>query len=284
MAGTETSKQGSGPTFWYLCIENTPLEGTLNMAVDQHLLRLVESGEIDRPVLRIYFWAKATLSLGYHQRWQRTVNEAALRRHDVALVRRWTGGRAVLHDPDEITYALIAPMSAPFSSRISENYCLIGKALERFSDLGSASVARTAPGDDPAEAKKKKHLPCFASLAPAEIETKGRKLIGSAQKLGKGAFLQHGSIPMAHRDEVLEAVTGTTVPMAAFMSGMAEHFGRAGRPLPSRPELVALLVAAFETQFGVSFQDLRERGFPDREASRAIAAETFGRDEWTFRK
>lgn len=271
-------------SFWYLLAEDAPRPGAHNMAADQHILSLIEDGTLDVPVLRIYAWSKPTLSLGYHQQWQETVQKESLKELNIDLVRRWTGGRAVLHDHEEITYSVIAPMTAPFSRKISHNYTLIGKALAFFSDLGAGRSKMTETEESVDEVKKMRHAPCFASLAKSEIEGGGRKMIGSAQKLGKSGFLQHGSIPLIHRPDVLEAITGTRLDMSRLMTSLDEHYQEVGLELPSRNDLVQRLIAGFEQAFDIKFKTLAEAGFPDQKAIETIAQQRFSRDDWTFRK
>jgi lipoate-protein ligase A len=267
---------------WYKLIESEPRDGALNMAVDQFLLDLVDAGKITSPVLRIYSWTRPTLSLGYHQKWQSNVNLEALQRHDAALVRRWTGGRAVLHDR-EITYSVVSPAIPPFGSRVTHNYLLIGKALKRFTDLGRVS-GQLALESTEMPNRGMRNAPCFASLSSSEIENSGRKMIGSAQKLGKAGFLQHGSIPLSHRADILEEITGTSLDMNRFMTSLEEHYRTAGLALPDKEALASKLVAAFEDEFQVQFLDLRETEFVDETAIAKIAARRFCRDSWTFRK
>ena len=269
---------------WYLLRENQPRDAAQNMAVDQHLLELVERGIVDAPVLRIYAWTRPTLSLGYHQQWQQTVDQDALTRHGIDLVRRWTGGRGVLHDLNEITYAVIAPLKEPFTTRITHNYKLIGTALARFTHLDASPATMAETAEDPTEIRRKRHLPCFASISDSEIEKSGRKLIGSSQKLGKGAFLQHGSIPMIHRTGILEEITRTKQDMSGFMTSLEEHFTQAGVPLPNRDVLVDRLIDAFTAIFQANFRNLAELGYPKSNDIDRIAGASFEQDAWTFRK
>ena len=269
-------------TTWYKLIEDKPREGPLNMAVDQFLLDLADAGKLNCPVLRTYSWQQPTLSLGYHQKWQANVDLEALERHQVGLVRRWTGGRAVLHD-NEITYSVVAPASPPFGTKVTHNYLLIGRALKRFTDLGRVS-GELALEETLERPRGMRNVPCFASVSTSEIETGGRKMIGSAQKCGKVGFLQHGSIPIAHRPGILEDLTGTPLDMSRYMTSLEDHFALAGLTLPPRAELVKRLVAAFEDEFEIKFIDFNESGLLDESAIAKIAARRFCRDSWTFRK
>ena len=270
-------------TDWYLLREREALSADHNMAVDSHLLELMETGELEAPVLRTYAWSKPTLSLGYHQQWRKTVVVEALQKYDIDLVRRWTGGRGVLHDHDEITYSLVAPTRAPFSTRIGHNYKLIGEALATFTDLGRVQAA-LAEGENPSQVRRKRHLPCFASLSRSEIETRGRKLIGSSQKVGRGAFLQHGSIPLIHRLDVLEEITGSPVSMDGLMTSLQDHYRAAGLECPPREVLISRLIDAFGATFGVHFQDLAGLGLPRPEDVSQIRRQRFAQNDWTYRK
>jgi len=178
---------------WRL-IRNGPLSGALNMAVDEVLLNEVAQAR-SAPVLRLYRWQPAAVSLGYAQRGERQVNFEACRRHGIDVVRRLTGGRAVLHHR-EITYAVIARENVPpFSSSILDNYRLIADAL--LSAYTGLEVQCTLePRRRRTEYVREASNVCFAAPSSYEIVRNGRKLTGSAQKRQGGAFLQHGSLPL----------------------------------------------------------------------------------------
>jgi len=271
-------------SFWYLLHETTPRTAAENMAVDEHLLELVSGGRLARPVLRTYSWEKPTLSLGYHQQWRKTCDLDALHRHDIDLVRRWTGGRGVLHDSGEITYAVIAPTTPPFEDRVTHNYRLIGEALARFTFLEASPAQMSDRAESRESIRGKRHLPCFASISTAEIEKAGRKLIGSSQKLGDGAFLQHGSIPIIHRTEVLEEITVTPEPMAGYMTSLTDHYAAANLPLPDRATLLDELTHAFAETFAIDFRRLSSEGFPDAGRVDDLVRTRYATEAWTFRK
>ena len=265
-------------TSWFVLVEKEAGNAAYNMAIDQCLLDRIDNGNLTRPVLRVYAWKRPTLSLGFHQQWRRTVVPEELERHGVDLVRRPTGGRAVLHETDELTYAVVAPIAEPFTRRISVNYKLIGQALHCFSDIGGHETLPAA--EDSGDARKMRHTPCFASLSQFEIKSSERKLIGSAQKLGKNGFLQHGSIPVAPDMAVLEAVTGTELKMGRIMTGQADLYAAAGQPLPDRGGLTRRLIDAFASVFDIGFEEIA----PPDEQERASWEQRFRDDAWTCRK
>jgi lipoate-protein ligase A len=159
------------------------------MAVDEALLRLPESGW----VLRFYEWRRPTVSLGYGQPMRRGVDQALARSLGVDVVRRPTGGRAVLH-ADEITYAIAAPADeGALAGGISSSYRRIARGLQAGLALLGVEAHIERSGAAPTPNRKG---PCFAARTRYELSARGRKLAGSAQRRADGRLLQHGSLLM----------------------------------------------------------------------------------------
>jgi lipoyl(octanoyl) transferase len=167
--------------------------GAWNMAVDEAILEAVGSRQV-LPTLRLYAWAPPCLSLGFAQP-VKDVDRAALARNGWDLVRRPTGGRAILHT-DELTYSVIAPLDEPrVAGGVLQSYCrLAGALVNALQRLGL-----------PAQAEKEYLLAagtqsnepvCFEVPSNYEITVSGRKLVGSAQARRKEGVLQHGSLPL----------------------------------------------------------------------------------------
>ncbi|MDO8427041.1 MAG: biotin/lipoate A/B protein ligase family protein [Deltaproteobacteria bacterium] len=159
-------------------------QGPENMAKDEAILRAAESGSLI-PTLRMYGWAGPAISIGYVQ------NPSHLLGFGLPVVRRITGGRAVLHD-NELTYSIIVPSSNPlFSEGITGAYSAIsGCIVKALKDIGiGASFSR---GSKKGRTEQKDG--CFFSASRYEILVEGKKLVGSSQRRFKQAFLQHGSI------------------------------------------------------------------------------------------
>jgi lipoate-protein ligase A len=177
-------------------------EGAFLMGADAALLAAAEAGE-SPATLCVSAWTPPAVSVGRFQSAGAAIDAAAVARAGYDLVRRPTGGRAVLHDGD-VTYTLVASHDDPaFGGRRAESLAAVAEAL--VAGLAALGVpAARAPGrarGAPAAAVLGAPPPCFASAAREEIQAGGRKLIGSARVEGRGAFLQHGSIPLtaAHR-------------------------------------------------------------------------------------
>lgn len=170
-------------------------EPAFNMALDEALLLTHEAGSAP-PTLRVYGWCQPTLSLGYAQNARQEVELAACQAQGVAVVRRPTGGRAVLHD-QEVTYSVVMPiLLRDGPNTLTAHYHRIGLALAAaLQRLGlpvrlARPQVRAVPGHGLASPA------CFAALSRYELSVAGKKIVGSAQKRAQRALLQHGSIPL----------------------------------------------------------------------------------------
>ena len=169
-----------------------PAHGDLNMALDEAILEAVGRGE-SRPTLRFYAWEPPCISLGVAQSY-RDVDVERLRTAQWDLVRRSTGGRAILHT-DELTYAVIAPIDNPH---------VAGGVLGSYRHLSTGLVAGLQQMGMSVEIEPEKQLSedergnpvCFQAPSAYEISVKQRKLLGSAQVRRRYGILQHGTLPL----------------------------------------------------------------------------------------
>jgi lipoate-protein ligase A len=211
---------------WRLLI-TPPSHGAWNMAVDEAILESVGSGD-SLPTLRLYSWAPACLSLGYAQSFS-DVDVTSLQRRGWEVVRRLTGGRAVLHT-DEITYSVITPKDEPH---------VAGSLLESYNHLAKALVGVLHLLNVPVEVQthtksglKNPNPVCFEVPSSSEITSGGRKLIGSAQRRQKEGILQHGSLPLTRvsatrlieRATTVEAVLGRVVSWSEAVQAFTSAF------------------------------------------------------------
>lgn len=176
-----------------------------NMALDEELLRSVAEGG-EPATLRFYTWSPPAVSLGRFQRVETAVDMDACRRLGISVVRRITGGRAVLHN-HELTYSIISRTDDPmFPNDVLGTYKVIAEGLIaglRVLGISAEMVSRSCRY----AALVKRHAKepsCFSSPSWYEILVNGKKIIGSAQRRIRGAFLQHGSILIGH-DPKLES-------------------------------------------------------------------------------
>ena len=188
-------------------------DGAWNMSVDQALLETADSTGLIS--LRFYTWSEPTLSLGYFQsHHDRQLHEPSL---DCQLVRRRTGGGAILHD-NELTYSLCVPSENRWSEKNSELYRLVHRCIielldevgirsELFGDTKESKNLEISAAEDSQQAAQKdvsndtltptvdqKSFMCFNRRADGDIVIQGHKVVGSAQRRIKKSLLQHGSI------------------------------------------------------------------------------------------
>lgn len=159
--------------------------GPFQMALDDLLLDQAIAARAPRACLRLYSWSGPWLSVGYHQRHLPTSWLALAKQGQIGLVRRPSGGRAVLHG-GSLTYALIQPNPARDRRQAYRDHC---RWLQRaFAEMGlplSFGTARAAADSGN----------CFARASAADlVHSNGAKRIGSAQLWRRGVLLQHGSL------------------------------------------------------------------------------------------
>jgi len=269
---------------WRL-IRQGALPGAFNMALDQALLESVAGG-YSAPVLRLYRWAPATVTLGYAQRGPRVVNLPACRRLGLDVVRRYSGGRAVLHDR-EMTYAVMAPEpSAWFPGGVIASYRVIAGVLqEALARLGLK--CELALGRRPGtRAEDARASACFTAPATAELVHAGCKVTGGAQKRQRGAFLQHGSVPVELDPARLFQALDTTGRLTAEAGGalLARSVGWLNRWLPE-PRQVEEVEDCFLEVFGRQLGLTLEPDLPTAaEVARAhdLVARQYGNPCWNL--
>lgn len=184
--------------------------GHLQMAIDHWLFQQHQQGK-HPSTLRFYLWESPTLSLGYHQKhWPEHWQQLIWQNQSLELVRRPTGGRAVLHQGD-LTYAVITSQ-LPENPRIAyQTLCQF--LIEAWRSLGlELHYGTTGRGYI--------HNPnCFATATAADlILSDGTKLIGSAQLRGNGVILQHGSIRLTPDAELFRQVFDVEMPAPILTS------------------------------------------------------------------
>lgn len=213
------------------------------MAVDLALLHGQLHGS--PPTLRLYHWQQPTISLGAGQNvplellqdWQAA---------GLAVVRRPTGGRAVLHGFD-LTYSITAGPAAGLPPSLPAVYRAINAALQRgLASLGVATAA-AARAQVPGRGRP---LDCFSLIAPGDLLWQGRKLCGSAQYWRELCFLQHGSLLLSLPPASLLALL---TPGPCPNPGAAVALEEILIPLPPRSRLLQALIAGFKEHFELTF-------------------------------
>ena len=243
MAPADATRHGTGPAFdradpFCVLVPDQLGDGASNLALDELLLRRVsaESAAVET-FLRFYGWPEPTLSLGMAQQASRVVDFGYCRRQGIAVARRATGGKAVLHHR-EVTYSLVSNDRSLFPAwSIQESYRKISTALQQgLALLGiDTTLAGSAVGQRANHRPRHSHA-CFASAFHHEILFAGKKLVGSAQRRTLRGFLQHGSILMDFDPPLLQgALRGQT------LSDLASRVATLGSCLGKAPEFSAVV-------------------------------------------
>jgi lipoate-protein ligase A len=258
-------------THWRL-LDTPPAPGAWNMAVDEALADSVRAG--GPPVLRVYRWSPPCLSLGRNQP-SDGYDRDEIRRQGIDIVRRPTGGRAVLHHR-ELTYSVAAREDALGTLR--QAYAAINRALVAgLRRLGVDAQLQPAGAE---RAPPPSLAPCFEQPVEGEVTAGGRKLIGSAQRREGGVMLQHGSLPIHDDQSAVPGLMrpGAIVPPADAPATLAALLGRE----PGWDELVDALAAGWTETLG----GVLDRGEPTgEEAARAKAHRARYEDPaWTWHR
>ncbi len=221
-----------------------------NMAVDEELLARAQAGE-RTPTLRLYTWDPPAVSLGRFQKMTDAVNVDACRKHGFDIVRRITGGRAVLHR-SELTYSIVSPIdNTLFPSNVHGTYKAIAQGLLaglRILGIPAEMISRGSRHSRLVNSHAKDPS-CFSSPSWYEIVVNGKKIIGSAQRRLSGAFLQHGSILISY-DPALEA---EVIPGGGSGCGVTSITRELAKQI-SLPELKKAFITGFSEALGIALQ------------------------------
>ena len=254
------------------------------MASDEAILEAVGQG-LAAPTLRLFSWNPPCLSLGYAQPVQ-DVDRKVLKDSGWQLVRRPTGGRAILHT-DELTYSIVAPLNEPR---------LAGDVLESYRRIAQGLVLALHMLGLPARADQNYPLPagsqpngavCFEVPSNYEITANGKKIIGSAQSRRLAGILQHGTLPLSGD---LTRITRVLVfpdenERQVASQRLLEHattletvLGR----IVTWDEAAKAFVDAFEQCLEVSFQPAFLTGF-ELKRTAELVKEKYANLDWTNR-
>ena len=255
-------------------ITQEPCHAFFNMALDEAISETVRE-KISPPTLRLYEWDRPALSIGYFQKCS-DIDLEYCDAKDYPVVRRPTGGRAILHD-SELTYSFSSSKDAPlFHGGLLENYTVISSALLHALKLtgieASASFKRKRSNGH-------RNPSCFKTISFGEITVKNKKVIGSAQKRYKDGFLQHGSIVFDLNTKELCAV---------LKGNNSREFDGIGALRNSRPDISInefrlTLKKAFENEFNVKLiSDQPSRH--ELSLAKELEANKYSTKEWNYKR
>jgi lipoate-protein ligase A len=241
-------------------INSPAAPGDWNMAVDAALMESAEHS--GRATLRFYRWDEPTLSLGYFQ------NHASRAAHIASnaspLVRRSTGGGAIVHD-QELTYSLTAPVAHPLAADAEAMYQLLhGTLIEALAEWRvTTTLCQQGLGLRAAE----EPFLCFQRRSVGDVLCGGDKVAGSAQRRKRGAILQHGSVLLK------KSVNAPELMGLVDLSGVEI----------SDPDLAAAWRHVLATQRKVRWEE-EELTAVEVERARQLVDEIYGQPTWNLRR
>jgi lipoate-protein ligase A len=256
--------------------------GAMNMALDEALLHSVANGD-SKPVLRFYRWRPATVTLGYGQSISVDLDLEVCLQAGFDVVRRSTGGRAVLHD-QEVTYAVIAPLNGGlFGESVLDCYRVISLILQKTL-IRLGLPAQLVPGKPRGAQQNPMKAVCFSAPSQYELVIEGRKVAGSAQKRFGQAFLQHGSIPIEMDldllGRVLKVSTDASAQEALSTVGWLNHWS--ARPLAVE-DVEVLLAEEFSRQLQIAWE-ISEPTAEELLQAESLRLSKFGHSDWNMRR
>ncbi len=222
-----------------------------NMAADEAILEAHLAGEVP-PTLRLYGWKPAAISIGYSQK----ISEAEIRSitdHGLDVVRRTTGGRAVLHFGD-LTYSFVGS-SASADSKSPEQHFLSTSVAAAYKEICQGLILAFEQFGITLELGSSKsdyraNYDCFRATTNADLQYAGKKIIGSAQLRRKNAVLQHGSILLDQvQNKMNEVYGGTSEVTEDRHANLFEILNKT----VSMSELEAAMQTGFSKAFAVEF-------------------------------
>lgn len=249
-------------------------DGVTNMATDAALL--AHARRTGEATLRVYTWDRPTLSLGRHERARGIFDPERIASAGVGLVRRPTGGRALLHHR-EVTYSITAPAALSLGDSYAAINALLLDALARLG-VGARIATRSGRPLRPEGAA------CFAQPGAGELIVDGAKLVGSAQLREDGALLQHGSILIADDQPMIAPLR-----FATTVSVLPRTVDRAIAPAATLERALGRIVTALEVERALV--DALETATPAAPFDPALLRDDLARlviafadREWTWRR
>ena len=250
-----------------------PRSGAENMARDTALQ--ARAAKTSETVFSIYSWQRPTLSFGRHQPAKDLYDVQRIHAAGVEIVRRPTGGRAILHHR-EVTYSVTAPLAD--AAPLRETYSRINRLLlEGLHRLGVVAELASAGGHAVAPSVR----PCFETPAEGELVAGGGKLVGSAQWRDDGALLQHGSILV---DDDQSSLTSFAAGSVKDQGEAIAHPATLTSLLGRAPDAAEVASAMFDAVRSLEDVDATELAEDEIRADALQYVPRFLDEEWTWRR
>ena len=282
----QTAQNREGAASWRL-LNSGFQTAAQNMATDEAIMRSYAAKQVP-PTIRFYGWQPAAVSMGYFQHGEREINFAACREQGIDVVRRLTGGRAVLH-AQELTYSIIVgedypdmPMTITASYRYLSQGLLLGLAkLGLTAEMTKPQAAYAHKTPQPASAA------CFDAPSHYELTVSHKKLIGSAQVRKHGVILQHGSILLAFSAEqlagILQANSEEKDKTCSMLKNRVMDLQTALNRNVTWDEARLAMEAGFAEALGIELAE-GELTALEKETAGELSVTKYAQDAWTLKR
>ncbi len=255
-------------------IDSGPYSSSFNMAVDEAIALTVRKG-VFPPTLRIYEWERKSVSLGSFQK-TADIDVGFCIANDVPIVRRPTGGRAILHG-DELTYSFSSKNEGYFSKGLLDSYRQLSLAF--MSALMMLGLDITIKTNRESGRSLTGSALCFHSTSYGEITLGNRKIVGSAQKRWRDGLLQQGSIPYTVDGELTQKIFNfEPLPGAGRIVGLRDTV-----PYLEPEGLKKAIRLSFEEVFRVKLHSAHLSHEEDLLA-RELEARKYRSPDWNFQR
>ena len=283
--GGEAGEGCAYPRATWRLVQDGSADGALNMARDEAILLAVAEGRA-LPTLRFYTWQPPCLSVGYAQQVGRSLDLEACQAMGYDVVRRPTGGRAVLHI-DELTYSVTLSQS---DGRVSGGVVPSYRRLSEGLVAGLRQLGVEATQVQPVlHSLGEGHTPvCFDAPSHFEITVEKKKLVGSAQVRRRGVVLQHGALPLQGDPARIVSLLRLSseerrTRLMARLTTMSTTLAQAAGRMVSFDEAVQALTAGFAEALNVELLKAELTDWERRTADR-LREEKYRAQEYTFQR
>jgi lipoyl(octanoyl) transferase len=256
---------------WRL-IDDATMTGRENMARDE-AEALCSSPGTPAATLRLYRFDPPAVTIGRFQRVEDTVDLPACEREGVTVVRRATGGLAILHLED-FTYSVV--MRSRGGRVPGRRECFDSVAKGILSALMSLGVE--ASQVEHARTEARDGAWCLEGILGVDLEWNGRKICGSAQRVFAGAVLQHGSLFLKDEAETMARISAGGRRSGGSVGRFASVEEAAGREV-TREELATAFKSGFEGALGIRLEPGKLTD-PELELAEELGRRKYGREEW----
>ena len=244
-------------------LSDAGLDAAMNMAIDEAIALSFPKKNL--PTLRLYQWACPTLTIGAFQKLDPLLL-STLDKHQIAWIRRITGGKALLHDRD-ITYSVVASTGdALFSDGIKKTFFSIAQGL--LAGLHHLGVDATVHLPEKKPSPQTQNPFCATSISWYEMAVNEKKFIGSAQKRWRDTFLQHGSLPLVQSPIAKQCHIETLQSLVDLIP-----------QLPPVSKIYQAIQTGFETALGIRLEQ-GSLTHEEEQLAKQLAEEKYGCSTW----